>query len=335
MLGNELTELTGACGDRARRDRGGRLAGEDDRVLVHDHVGARSGRHDDRALGRIENADGVAGGGGGFVVKPGVVRGLAAAGLRERDLDLEPEPLEDADGRHPDRGVDFVDQAGVEKLDSHAPHIIYDPQAMKTSRRALFRGLAPVKRGAAPLPRPAAAPLRESDDSLLRINRQIMACRVEIVLPGEFSEQLDIAREALDEADRLEEVMTIFRETSELTRVNRAAARGARRRITGPLRRGCPGGRTQRRHRRAHSTSRPRHSVECWGFLRREGRLPPADAIDAARARVGMHLVELDGRRERSASGAPASRSISVRSARASRWTAWASFSGAGECTMR
>src|ERR671918_2877963 len=32
----------------------------------------------------------------------------------------------------------------------------------------------------------------------------------------------------------------------------------------------------------------------CWGFLRREGRLPAGDEIDRARARIGMPLVCLD-----------------------------------------
>jgi thiamine biosynthesis lipoprotein len=32
----------------------------------------------------------------------------------------------------------------------------------------------------------------------------------------------------------------------------------------------------------------------CWGFLRREGRLPSPEAIDAARAMVGMPGVVFD-----------------------------------------
>ena len=32
----------------------------------------------------------------------------------------------------------------------------------------------------------------------------------------------------------------------------------------------------------------------CWGFLQREGRVPSAEAIDAARARVGFDRVALD-----------------------------------------
>src|SRR5262249_46789996 len=32
----------------------------------------------------------------------------------------------------------------------------------------------------------------------------------------------------------------------------------------------------------------------CWGFLQRNGRIPPLDEIEAARARIGMHRVRLD-----------------------------------------
>ena len=147
------------------------------------------------------------------------------------------------------------------------------------TRRSLLKGLPPA--------RPAV------EDSFVRVHRQIMACRVEIVLPGEFSAHLAIARAALDEGDRLEEVMTIFRDTSELTRLNRAAhlrpVRAGEELFSVLLQSAELSDGTEGAF---DITSAP--LSECWGFLRREGRLPPDDAIDGARARVGMHLVELD-----------------------------------------
>jgi thiamine biosynthesis lipoprotein len=170
------------------------------------------------------------------------------------------------------------------------------------SRRALLTGL----RGGANVSsasalseslRPALTKRSESKGTefLVRAHRRIMACRVEVVLPGEFSEQLEIASRALDEADRLEEVMTIFRETSEVTRVNQRAHEGPVTigdELTAVLRQAAElsdatGGAFD-------ITSKP--LSECWGFLRREGRLPPNDAILSARENVGMHLVELDPR---------------------------------------
>src|SRR6266704_1990488 len=57
----------------------------------------------------------------------------------------------------------------------------------------------------------------------VRVHRPAMACRFEITLPGEDSRHIQAAREALDEIDRLEDALTIFRDTSEVAEVNRAA----------------------------------------------------------------------------------------------------------------
>ena len=139
-------------------------------------------------------------------------------------------------------------------------------------------------------------------DFLVRVFRQVMACRFEVVLPGEYGEHVAVAQAALDEADRLEAVMTIFRESSELSQLNRSAH--ARPFVAGPelfslleecaTLAGATGGAFD-----ITSTSLSR----CWGFLRREGRLPPAEDIAAARELAGMHLVDLD----------PAARTVSFR----------------------
>lgn len=52
-----------------------------------------------------------------------------------------------------------------------------------------------------------------------------MACRFEITLDGRDARHLPAARRGLDEADRLEAELTIFRDTSEISRVNRLAGR--------------------------------------------------------------------------------------------------------------
>ena len=130
-------------------------------------------------------------------------------------------------------------------------------------------------------------------DFLVRVHRRIMACRLEVVLPGEHASLLPLASAALDEGDRLEDVMTIFRESSELSRVNRdghadpvpvseelwsvldlarvlsGATEGAFDPTATPLSR-------------------------CWGFIQRQGRLPSVEEIEAARECAGMRLVDLD-----------------------------------------
>jgi FAD:protein FMN transferase len=127
----------------------------------------------------------------------------------------------------------------------------------------------------------------------LRVHRTAMACRVEVVLPGEDARLVPAAREALDEADRLEAMLTVYRETSDLSGVNRhAAARPVAvpaelfdvLRRSMELREATDGA--------FDITSTP--LSRCWGFLLRSGRLPDQSEIDRARASVGRHAVTLD-----------------------------------------
>src|SRR5262245_1596858 len=139
---------------------------------------------------------------------------------------------------------------------------------------------------------PATEPRAESE-FLVRVNRTIMACRVEVVLPGEFSDRVPAATATLDEGDRLEQVMTIFRESSELSRVNREAH-------DQPVTIGPELLSVLNTAAELYETTEGAFDItstplsRCWGFLRREGRLPSDQEIEAARSIVGMHLVELD-----------------------------------------
>jgi thiamine biosynthesis lipoprotein len=119
-----------------------------------------------------------------------------------------------------------------------------------------------------------------------------MACRFEVTLPSEDARHVAAAREALDEVDALEAALTVFRETSELVRVNREAAAGPVEVTPGlfALLRLC---------RDLHAatagafdpTSTP--LSRGWGFLAREGRQPAPEEIAEARNLVGMEKVEL------------------------------------------
>ena len=129
----------------------------------------------------------------------------------------------------------------------------------------------------------------------VRVHRPAMACRFEITLPGEDSRHIQAAREALDEIDRLEDALTVFRDTSEVAEVNRAAGErpvAVGRHVRTLLER------SQILHRETEGafdvTSTP--LSRCWGFLRRQGRLPTAGEIEAARGSVGMTHVALDDR---------------------------------------
>src|SRR5712672_3679523 len=87
------------------------------------------------------------------------------------------------------------------------------------SRRELFA--LPTRRTRPETPAPSGV---EEAGHWIHVHRPAMACRVEVTLPGEDAHHVEAAREALDEVDRLEAVLTVFSETSEVAELNRTAA---------------------------------------------------------------------------------------------------------------
>jgi thiamine biosynthesis lipoprotein len=129
----------------------------------------------------------------------------------------------------------------------------------------------------------------------IRVHRRAMACRFEITLAAADGAFVPAARAALDEIDELEDELSVFRATSTISEVNRRASCEP---VVVPqhvidLLSEC-----QQLHRDTGGafdiTSTP--LSRCWGFLRREGRVPGDGAIEAARARVGFDAVELRGK---------------------------------------
>jgi FAD:protein FMN transferase len=130
-------------------------------------------------------------------------------------------------------------------------------------------------------------------DHWIRIFRRAMACRFEITLSGEDARHVGVARDALDEADRLEAALTVFRESSDLMRVNRLAGHV-------PIQVDDELFQLLDRCRALHAETDAAFDItstplsRCWGFLTRSGHLPTADALTAAREVVGMSHVSLD-----------------------------------------
>lgn len=121
-----------------------------------------------------------------------------------------------------------------------------------------------------------------------------MATRFEIVLHGDNPNSLRAAaEEALDEIDRLEAQLSLYRDTSEVARLNREAHLHPVR-VTPALFRLLTRARDLSCETGGAFDITVAPLVRCWGFMHNAGALPEADTVEAARAKVGMHLVELD-----------------------------------------
>ncbi len=134
-------------------------------------------------------------------------------------------------------------------------------------------------------------------DPMPAFARNAMATRFEIVLPGEDAPRLRAAaEEAFGEIERLEAQLSLFRPTSEIAHVNARAAHEAVRvspetfhllEHAAQLSAGTDGA--------FDITIAP--LMRAWGFVQGGGHLPDPDELAAARACVGMNLVELDSAR--------------------------------------
>ncbi|HWX21001.1 MAG TPA: FAD:protein FMN transferase [Candidatus Binatia bacterium] len=123
--------------------------------------------------------------------------------------------------------------------------------------------------------------------------RHAMATRFEIVLHGENAVSLRAAgEEALQEVERLEAQLSLFKPTSEIAHLNARAANEPVR-VTATL-----FGLLQQAKRLSEETGGAfditvAPLVRCWGFMGGSGTLPKPEDVAEARDRVGMHLVQL------------------------------------------
>jgi thiamine biosynthesis lipoprotein len=151
--------------------------------------------------------------------------------------------------------------------------------------------MALTRRGLLSLSRPHTQ--AQAGGFWVHVSRRAMACKFEVTLPSELGDQVDQATAALDTVAEIEDQLTIFRSSSDLSRINRDA-------FDGPvvvdgdlfeLLATC-----QTLHRETGGafdiTSTPLSKV--WGFLKRQGRLPSDEELQEARARVGMQHLLLD-----------------------------------------
>jgi len=129
---------------------------------------------------------------------------------------------------------------------------------------------------------------------VIQVARDAMACQFEVMLnAGQHTHGTEAALDALDLVERLEQQLTVYRTTSEVSRLNQLAH-------AGPVR-------VEKRLFRLLElavelfqstggafdiTSGP--LTKAWGFYRREGRFPAADELAEALTKVGSRGLLLD-----------------------------------------
>jgi thiamine biosynthesis lipoprotein len=177
---------------------------------------------------------------------------------------------------------------------------------MALSRRALLTARKPRTQAAVVASTASLSPA----GFWVHLARSAMACRFEITLPAELSHHLDAARAALDGIDALEDQLSVFRDSSELSAINRDAH------VAGPLPveprllallEQCAAWSTETEGA-FDITAAPLSRT--WGFLRREGRLPSQEEIAAALTCTGMAHVHLATAPPNAASAVPALQTV-------------------------
>lgn len=129
---------------------------------------------------------------------------------------------------------------------------------------------------------------------LIRVSRRAMATTFEIAIPqGSHTEPIAAAEDALNLIDSLEDQMTVFRDSSEISHINGIAAIRpipVESRLFELLER-CAAWTRETGGAFDIATGA---LTKAWGFYRREGCVPPPGDLAAAMTRTGMRHVILN-----------------------------------------
>jgi thiamine biosynthesis lipoprotein len=139
----------------------------------------------------------------------------------------------------------------------------------------------------------APSPPPDPEAALLRLAYRAMATTFEVVVPFGAPGAQESAAAAFELLDELEAQLTVYRDDSEVSRLNRLAASHAVE-VEGRL-----FGLLQRAERLTAATAgafdvTAGALIKAWGFFRGPRRVPPPEERAAALARVGMPWVRLD-----------------------------------------
>ena len=127
----------------------------------------------------------------------------------------------------------------------------------------------------------------------LRVHRHAMSCRFEISLPATDSARVEAGRKALEEAERVEAMLSPQRETSEISRLNRHTS-------PDPLPLSADLFALIQYCARLHTETEGAFDAtsaplgRCRAAARRHGRQPTAAELRAALALVGFDRLQLD-----------------------------------------
>ena len=141
-----------------------------------------------------------------------------------------------------------------------------------------------------------AQPASSSEPVLLHFARRAMATTFEVILPFATPAAHDLAQTALAEIDRLEGQLTVYRDTSEVSRLNARASHH-------PVRVEPNLFELLMLAQRIHRTTEQAFDISvgalirAWGFFRREGQVPTPEERAIVRERIGMQHVVLDAQR--------------------------------------
>jgi thiamine biosynthesis lipoprotein len=140
-------------------------------------------------------------------------------------------------------------------------------------------------------PEPADAPVH------LRFARRAMATTFEVIFPFATPGAHELAEAALNEIDRLEAQLTVYRAASEVSRVNEAAHRHpvyVEKGLFDLL----------ALAQRLHAETKGAFDVavgaliKAWGFYRRAGRVPESQERGHVRERIGSQHLQLNEQRQ-------------------------------------
>jgi thiamine biosynthesis lipoprotein len=133
--------------------------------------------------------------------------------------------------------------------------------------------------------------------ALLRAGHRAMATQFEVVLPFGTPRAHELAGAAFTEIDRLEQQLTVYRDTSEVSRLNRLAPQ-----VAVPVEAGlfdllALAARLTEATGGAFDVTAGA-LIKAWGFYRGPRRVPADAEREAALSRVGMRHVVLDRERQ-------------------------------------